>query len=144
METAKDELIKKIKSILSVNTDLDVFKLVKCAIIKARVDSISVKLNYFDINIVNITTNDWDEKTLELKYFPGSTIEEWDKFLKSLDFEYDDGYGSQILYGTVWLNDGTWLSRGEYDGSEWWELNVCPELPIEFKRADNIENIINK
>jgi hypothetical protein len=46
-----------------------------------------------------------------------------------LDFEYDNGYGGQELYGTVWLVDETWLSRGEYDGSEWWEHNVLPVIP---------------
>jgi len=52
-------------------------------------------------------------------------------FYKSLDFEYYRGYGMQELYGTVWLDDGTWLSRGEYDGAEWWEHNILPEIPIE-------------
>jgi hypothetical protein len=31
----------------------------------------------------------------------------------------------------VWLDDGTWLSRGEYDGSEWWEHNQLPTIPYE-------------
>jgi hypothetical protein len=54
-----------------------------------------------------------------------------EEFLTKLDFEYDSGYGGQELYGTIWLDDGTWLSRGEYDGSEWWEHNVLPEIPNE-------------
>ncbi len=54
------------------------------------------------------------------------------QFYKSLDFEYDSGYGSQHLLGTVWLSDGTWLSRGEYDGSEWWEHNELPEIPLDL------------
>ena len=57
--------------------------------------------------------------------------QELNDFLKSLDFEYDSGYGGQELYGTVWLEDGTWLSRGEYDGSEWWKHNVLPDIPAE-------------
>ena len=24
-----------------------------------------------------------------------------------------------------------WLTRGEYDGSEWWDLNYMPEIPKE-------------
>ena len=42
---------------------------------------------------------------------------------------YDSCLGSQQLWGTVWLTDGTWLSRGEYDGSEWWRRNVYPPIP---------------
>lgn len=53
-------------------------------------------------------------------------------FIESLDFKYDAGYGGQELFGIVWLKDGTWLSRGEYDGSEWWEHNVLPEIPKEL------------
>lgn len=67
------------------------------------------------------------QKTLKLNH---SEIE-YNEFLNSLDFDYDDGYGGQELYGTVWLEDGTWLSRGEYDGSEWWEHNVLPAIPAE-------------
>lgn len=54
------------------------------------------------------------------------------KFLASLDFDYDNSYGLQFLHGTVWLEDGTWLSRGEYDGSEWWVHNVLPPIPDEL------------
>ncbi len=57
--------------------------------------------------------------------------QEYNDFLKSLDFEYDSGYGGQELYGIVWLEDGTWCTRGEYDGSEWWEHNVSPTIPNE-------------
>lgn len=50
-------------------------------------------------------------------------------FMVALDFTYDSGYGTHRLFGTVWLKDGTWLSRGEYDGSEWWEQHKCPPIP---------------
>lgn len=51
-------------------------------------------------------------------------------FLDKLDFEYNSGYGSQNLFGTVWLKNGKWLDRGEYDGSEWWELREMPAIPL--------------
>lgn len=54
------------------------------------------------------------------------------KFLRSLNFEYDNGYGGQELYGTIWYDDGSWSERGEYDGSEWWEHKKCPEYPVEL------------
>lgn len=65
---------------------------------------------------------------LKLNY----TEEEYQKFIESLNFKYDSGFGGQELFGIVWLKDGTWLSRGEYDGSEWWEHNVLPEIPKEL------------
>lgn len=76
-----------------------------------------------------------DKKDIILK--EGYTSEEYQEFLHRLDFDYDDGYGGQELYGTVWLmKPNTWLSRGEYDGSEWWEYNECPSVPEELKRED--------
>lgn len=57
------------------------------------------------------------------------TNEQWEKFLEELDFEYEEGYGGQELFGTVWFLDGTWMERGEYDGSEWWEYKTCPKIP---------------
>lgn len=58
---------------------------------------------------------------------------EWEAFLRQLDVEYDNGYGGQELYGTVWLPDGVWFERGEYDGSEWWEAYAYPTIPEQLK-----------
>lgn len=62
--------------------------------------------------------------------------EEW---LKSLDFTYDSGYGAQKLYGILWFSDGTWASRGEYDGKEWWEFLKVPEIPKELQSVSGIQ-----
>lgn len=53
-------------------------------------------------------------------------------FLSCIDQNYDSGYGGQELFGTIWYNDGTWSTRGEYDGSEWWEHHECPIVPKEL------------
>ena len=57
------------------------------------------------------------------------TKEEAEAFFKALDFNYNNGFGSQELFGTVWLTYGVWLSRWEYDGSEGWQVNSCPHIP---------------
>lgn len=72
-----------------------------------------------------------DSLNLSLKV--GHTQEEFDAFMDALDFEYDNGYGTQELHGLVWLSNGTWLSRYEYDGSECWVLNSLPKIPEELK-----------
>lgn len=54
---------------------------------------------------------------------------EYEAFLQKLDFKYDAGYGSQQLFGTVWLDNGCWLARDEYDGSEWWVYRRVPPIP---------------
>ncbi len=65
----------------------------------------------------------------------GYTEEEYNEFLSQLDFEYDSGYGMQVLDGTIWMQDGTWIDRGEYDGSEWWVKRECPPVPQILKRS---------
>lgn len=54
-----------------------------------------------------------------------------DEVLPMLDFEYDNGYGRQELYGTIWYSDGTWSDRQECDGAEWWEHGPLAILPTE-------------
>lgn len=50
------------------------------------------------------------------------------KLLEYLDFEYDDGFGNQELFGIILFKDNTWMERAEYDGSEWWEYKKCPTV----------------
>jgi hypothetical protein len=59
----------------------------------------------------------------------GYTDEQYGEFMAKLDFNYDDGYGSQNLDGVIWFKDGSWATRGEYDGSEWWQHHKRPNVP---------------
>ena len=61
---------------------------------------------------------------------------DFEQFLNSIDFEYDDGYGTQELFGNIWYEDGPWSDREEYDGSEDWRYNKSPEIPKELIRKD--------
>lgn len=71
-----------------------------------------------------------DKKPYILKRF--HTSKQYEAFLHNLDQTYDEGYGGQELHGTVWFANGKWAERGEYDGSERWELHEYPEFPIEL------------
>ena len=84
------------------------------------------------IKCAKINHEDWRgeiDSNIILKV--GYNEEDYAKFLNELNFDYDSGFGGQRLFGEVWLTNDTWLSRGEYDGSEWWEYNVLPEIPKE-------------
>ena len=53
-----------------------------------------------------------------------------DEFWKLADKEYDNGYGhAEVAEDLFIVGDNWWLTRREYDGSEWWEYNVLPEEP---------------
>ena len=62
---------------------------------------------------------------LSVGYIPS----QYTQFMEALDFDYDAGYGRQEVFGLIWIADGTWYTRGEYDGSEWWEHHSCPKIP---------------
>ena len=53
----------------------------------------------------------------------------WDDFCNKLGFEYNSSFGTQQLFGTIWFQDGSWGTRGEYDGAEWWQHHTRPEIP---------------
>ncbi len=56
------------------------------------------------------------------------TTSDTQELLEYLDRNYDSGYGSQELHGHIVISKELWLSRGEYDGSEWWNVHQCPEI----------------
>lgn len=49
--------------------------------------------------------------------------------------EYEIGYGAPEVATdlVIVFTDGSWLSREEYDGSEWWQYNHCPVKPLKRK-----------
>ena len=64
-------------------------------------------------------------RTNTCKLKPDYGNKEYDEFLKSLDFDYDAGYGGQELFGTILFND-SFSDRHEYDGSENWDNHRIP------------------
>lgn len=59
----------------------------------------------------------------------------WAEFEALADVEYHSGYGGQEVASDleVHFSDGGFLSRGEYDGSEWWEYTAPFVPPAETK-----------
>lgn len=58
----------------------------------------------------------------------------WDDFCKKADFNYDSGYGGNIIpLDLIVVGEDFWLERHEYDGSEWWEFKTMPSIPHELK-----------
>lgn len=59
----------------------------------------------------------------------------WEQFTRLADVSYDDGFGAaEVATDLVILfRDGSWLTRGEYDGSEWWNFHRTPQVPTETR-----------
>jgi len=79
------------------------------------------------------------QETLEVLDRQGKTIDDIEycqcldghfsvEIFKSLaDNEYDSGYGApEVGQDLILVGNDFWLSRAEYDGSEWWEFNRMP------------------
>lgn len=64
----------------------------------------------------------------------------WDEFCEIAKINYDDGYGGQeiaedlVVVGTNW-----WMTRGEYDGSEWWEFHTKPKIGKKPKKFTKVK-----
>jgi len=83
------------------------------------------------LRCVDITYDNWTDRKIQLRL--GYSQEERAKFLEFLNFNYDNGFGHQYIYGTIWYMDGTWSTRKEYDGQESWQHNTLPEIPAELQ-----------
>jgi hypothetical protein len=82
-----------------------------------------------------VSSDGWSaDKTIILK--DNYTHQELIKFFEELDFEYDDGFGNQEIFGTVWFLDGTYADRGEYDGSECWRVHGTPDIPNDLIKGE--------
>lgn len=106
---------------------------------------------FWKLNKGGVAMNFLDE-TLEAIKHSGHTISDvmfigsydgkyrmkWDKFKEKADFEYDSGFGSQHIAEDliVFFYDQTYLTRDEYDGSEWWEYNEI----LAYKDTDDYKD----
>jgi len=106
MINAKKELISKLENYDYNVEDIKCFK---------------IRLNIFELGELNIKR---DEEF--------SSSSEGD-LLYYLDFNYNNGYGCQLIDGIILMNDGCWFEREEYDGSEWWTFRK----PITYKDVEN-------
>lgn len=113
MENAKSELLQFLKD-------------------KPRVLCMEINLYVEDYYLVD---NEEDKLLVHITIPMGYSLQKMDNEIEKLNLDYDSGYGLQYLFGTIWHTDGSWSTRGEYDGSEWWEYNTCPSIP------DNLRSI---
>lgn len=69
----------------------------------------------------------------------------WDEFTFLADVDYDDGYGAQMVASdlVVVFRDGSWLSRRENDGSEWWKHNAYP-IKTDSKPITKLVSLTNE
>jgi hypothetical protein len=63
----------------------------------------------------------------------GNYAMSWERVRPLLDINYDSGFGGAEIADdlVVVFTDGSWLERGEYDGSEWWEFKQQPQQQAE-------------
>ena len=59
----------------------------------------------------------------------------WAEFEQLANIDYNDGYGGAEVHMdlVVLFDNGSWLSRDEYDGSEWWIHNKKPRVPRSYE-----------
>lgn len=96
------------------------------------------------INFLKETINaikDSGHKLTDVMFIGSSNGEyrmNWDKFKEKANFLYDEDYGSSKIATDliVYFNDDTYMTRGKYDGSEWWSYQVSKK----FKKDDDYKD----
>lgn len=71
----------------------------------------------------------------DVKYVCGEDFQiSLEQFWKLADTEYNSFYGApEIATDLTLIGDDFWMTRGEYDGSEWWDFHTMPDttgMPI--------------
>lgn len=83
--------------------------------------------NFLEETILILQKNN---KTIEDVIFictGAGNVKDIKKFFKFMDFEYDAGYGLNVIpLNLKIVGKDFWLERREYDGSEWWEFKTYP------------------
>lgn len=110
-------------------------------IINAKGEFLDITKNY---KVIGVDIYFIEDSDTQVKLKPLHTNDEYNELLKFLDRKYDNGYGGQVLYGIIYCEDGVWMDRGEYDGSEWWNINKYPDLNNSFSKSDLIRYERNK
>lgn len=116
MRNAKEELMEKLNTLKNIY----------------GADIICANITHATVESYFTQDDQEDVETPAIRLKQGHTEAEFNEFLSKLDFEYDAGYGAQYVFGYVWLTNGVWMERGEYDGSEWWEWHKYPKIPDEL------------
>lgn len=64
----------------------------------------------------------------------------WDEFKQLANREYDAGYGgAEVLSDLVIaFQGGEIMQRGEYDGSEWWEVQRPFKMPERLTKLSSV------
>lgn len=123
MIIALEELLNDIEN--SKHSTLDV----KCAVIGLSFDYPNVDTPEY---IVSNPKKVWEDEPMFDKIITlkeNWNNDEWLALLEGLRINYNNGFGSQHLFGVVWFKDGSWLERYEYDGSEGWVFKRTPDVP---------------
>lgn len=89
------------------------------------------------INLLEETLRDFEEENLkeeDVLFVANSkrycSFDEFKTLAQNINYD-NDGYGCEEIHRdlVIVFKDGTWFSRGEYDGTEWWEYHKVPQKP---------------
>ena len=56
------------------------------------------------------------------------TQDDYNKFLKSLNFNYDNSFGTIEIYGCILYKNNSWSYRDTYNKVECWNHIACPTI----------------
>lgn len=84
--------------------------------------------------------SEFNDKFLHATLPEGFTYQQWQEWERQVDIEYDDGYGTQKLFGRLWFVEGGHAERAVYDGAEWWVDVTVPPPPKQGEIITDVPN----
>ena len=100
-------------------------------------DELNEKLTKYNLSKDDILCADLLFNGNHFILYSDHTEDELNDMLQFLNQKYYNGFGAQYLEGKIFMKDTkTWFSRGEYDGSEWWNYYKY-NIPNELKNRPN-------
>lgn len=64
----------------------------------------------------------------------------WNQYKELAAYEYESSYGAQKVATdlVIYFSDGTCMTRGEYDGAEWWQYCRQFTEPAQVKEISSL------
>lgn len=99
--------------------------------------------NFLEETVENLKS--WKKKPRDIKFIGSLSSGHsctWEEFEELANFEYDSGFGGQVVASDIVIlfEDGSYMNRGEYDGSEWWEYVYSPIIPKKLKKIKHLKS----
>lgn len=82
-----------------------------------------------EVESARLSLDSFDEKSNKSYYYSIEASNIIELAEKTMEWTYNPNSAKHELYGTIDLDDGSFMIREGKDGREWWEHRFIPDVP---------------